>query len=93
MSISGMDVAGGRRTSHAQHRLRTVATDVVVWRGLNAIANHTTTRISIQTAGLTFGGTGLCSCRVRGVDGSCAKHSTVESYIVIYAPNSYTYCY
>jgi len=38
MSISGMDVAGGRRTSHAQHRLRTVATDVVVWRGLNAIA-------------------------------------------------------
>jgi len=36
-------------------------------------------------------GTGLCSCRVRGVDGSCAKHLTVESYMVIYAPNSYTY--
>jgi len=35
--------------------------------------------------------TGLCSCRVRGVDGSCAKHLTVESYMVIYAPNSYTY--
>ena len=33
----------------------------------------------------------LCSCRVRGVDGSCAKHLTVESYMVIYAPNSYTY--
>ena len=43
------------------------------------------TRISIQTAGLAFGGTGLCSYRVRGVDGSCAKHVTVESYTVIYA--------
>ena len=40
-------------------------------------------RISIQTAGLAFGGTGLCSCRVRGVDGSCAKHLTVESYMVV----------
>ena len=47
--------------------------------------------IAIQTAGLAFGGTGLCSCCVRGVDGSCAKHLTVESYMVIYAPNSYTY--
>ena len=55
--------------------------------------NHTTTRIRIQTAGLAFGGTGLCSCRVRGVDGSCAKHLTIESYMVIYAANSYTYCY
>jgi len=27
--------------------------------------------------GSAFGGTGLCSCRVRGVDGSCAKHLTV----------------
>ena len=53
-------------------------------------SNHTTTRIRIQTAGLAFGGTGLCSCHVRGVDGSCAKHLTVESYMVIYAPNSYT---
>ena len=51
-------------------------------------SNHTTTRI--QTAGLAFGGTGLC-CRVRGVDGSCAKHLTVESYMVSYAHNSYTY--
>jgi len=32
---------------------------------------------NIQTAGLAFGGTGLCSCRVRGVDGSCAKRLTV----------------
>ena len=39
--------------------------------------------ISIQTAGLAFGGTGLCSYRVRGVDGSCAEHLTVESYTVI----------
>jgi len=51
----------------------------------------TITRISIQTAGLAFGGTGLCSYRVKGVDGSCAKHLTVESYMVIYAANSYTY--
>jgi len=51
------------------------------------------TRISIQTAGLSFGGTGLWSCRVRGVDGSCAKHLTVESYTVIYAANSHTYYY
>jgi len=38
------------------------------------------TRISIQPAGLAFVGTCLCSYRVRGVDGSCAKHLTVESY-------------
>ena len=42
---------------------------------------HILTRISIQTAGLAFGGTGLCSYRVRGV-GSCAEHLTVESYMV-----------
>jgi len=28
-------------------------------------------------------GTGLCSYRVRGVGGSCAKHLTVESYTVV----------
>ena len=50
--------------------------------------NHITTRISIQTAGLAFGGTGLCTYRVRGVDGSCAQHLTVESYTVIYDANS-----
>jgi len=27
----------------------------------------------------------MCSYRVRGVDGSCAEHLTVESYTVIYA--------
>jgi len=37
----------------------------------------------MQTAGLAFGGTGLCSCPVTGVDGSCAKHLTVESYTVV----------
>ena len=58
---------------------------------VDCYSNHITTRISIQTAGLAFGGTGLCSCRARGVDGSCAKHLTVESYTVIYAANSYTY--
>jgi len=45
----------------------------------------------LQTAGLAFGG--LCSYRVRGVDGSYAKHLTVESYTVIYAANSHTYYY
>jgi len=47
------------------------------------------TRISIQTAGLAFGGTGLCFYRVRGVDGSCAKHLTVESYTVIICQQSH----
>jgi len=51
--------------------------------------NHTITRISIQTAGLAFGGTGLCSYRVRGVDGSCTEHLTVESYTVIICQQSY----
>ena len=32
--------------------------------------------VPIQTAGLAFGGTGLCSYRARGVDVSCAKHLT-----------------
>jgi len=50
-------------------------------------------RYSIQTAGLAFAGTVLCSYRVRGVDGSCAKHLTVESYTVIYVANSHTYYY
>jgi len=44
---------------------------------------HIITRIRIQTAGLAFGGTGLRSYHVRGVDGSCAKHLTVESYTVV----------
>ena len=44
---------------------------------------------SIQTAGLAFGSTGLCSYRVRGVDGSCAEHLTVESYTVFICQQSY----
>ena len=47
------------------------------------------TRISIHTAGLAFYGTGLCSYRVRGVNGSCAEHFTVESYTVIICQQSY----
>ena len=35
------------------------------------------------------GGTGLCSYRVRGVDGSCAEHLTVESYTIIISLQSY----
>jgi len=46
-----------------------------------AYSNHIITRLSIQTAGLAFGGTGLCSYRVRGVDGNCAEHLTVESFL------------
>jgi len=52
-------------------------------------SNHTVTQISIETAGLAFGGTGLCSYRVSGVDGSCAEHLTVESYTVIYVASSH----
>ena len=33
----------------------------------------------------------MCSYRDRGVDGSYARHLTVESYTVIYAANSHTY--
>ena len=44
---------------------------------MNAIVKHIT-RIRIPTAGVAFD-----RCRVRGVDGSCAKHLTVESYTVV----------
>ena len=58
-------------------------------------SNHIITRISNQTAELVFGGTGLCTYRVRGVDGSCAEHLTVEPYMVFIclSANSHTYCY
>ena len=55
--------------------------------------NRTITRFSIQTAGLAFGGTGLCSYRVRGVGGSRAEHSTVESYTIIISLQSYLLSY
>jgi len=49
---------------------------------------HIITRISIQTAGLAFGGTGLCSYRGRGVYGICAEHLTVficqQSYLLLF---------
>ena len=48
---------------------------------------------STQTAGLAFGGTDLCSYRVRGVDGSCTEHLTVESLIQSLSANSHTYWY
>jgi len=35
----------------------------------------------------------LIVLEVLNVDGSCAKHLTVESYTVIYAANSHTYYY
>ena len=59
-------------------RMRHLATDVA-W----------CVSVSIQTAGLAFGGTGLCSYRVRGVDGSCAKRLIVESFTVIICQQSY----
>jgi len=52
-------------------------------------SNHIITRISIQTAGLAFGGTGLCSYHVRGVDGICAEHLPVVSYMVFICQQSY----
>ena len=48
-----------------------------------AIEVVSTLVLASSTAGLEFGGTGLCSYRVRGVDGNCAEHLTVESYTVI----------
>jgi len=39
--------------------------------------------LSHSGAWISVRGTGLCSYRVRGVDGSCAKHLTVESYTVV----------
>ena len=51
-------------------------------------SNHVT-RISIQTAGLAFGATGLCCYRVRGVAGSCSERLTVESYTVVIYQQSY----
>ena len=44
------------------------------------------TRICIQTAGSAFG---LCSYRIRGNDGSCVEHLTVESYVVIICQQTY----
>ena len=44
---------------------------------------HIITPVIIHPAGLPFGGTGLCTYRVRGVDGSCAKRLTVEYYTVV----------
>ena len=40
-------------------------------------------RIRILTAGVAFGSTSLCSDHVRGVEGSCAKHLTVEFCMVV----------
>ena len=54
--------------------------------------NSAETTYSIQTAGLAFGGTGLCSYRVRGVGSSFAEHLTVESYKIIISLQSY-FCY
>jgi len=48
---------------------------------------------AVRSAALSDRPTGLCSYRVRGVDGSCAEHLTVESYTAIYATNSHTYYY
>ena len=50
------------------------------------MVKHIITRISIQTAGLAFGGTGLCYI---GVDGICAEHLTVESFTVFICQQSY----
>ena len=48
---------------------------------------------AVRSGALSDRPTSLCSYRVRGVDGSCAEHLTVESYTAIYAANSHTYYY
>jgi len=68
-------------------------TSVKALKAFECYSNNIITRISTQTAGLTFSGTSQCSYRVRDVDGSGEKHSTVESYMVVYAANSHTYYY
>ena len=50
-------------------------------KAFECYSNNIITRISTQTAGLTFSSTSQCSYRVRDVDGSGEKHSTVESYM------------
>jgi len=57
------------------------------------LQHRSPSRFSIQTAGLAFGGTSLCSYRVRGVGGSCAEHFTVESYTIIISLQSYLLSY
>jgi len=77
---------------HAGGVERTFQRRIITARRVLAMAwclsNHIIKRISIQTAGLAFGCTGLCCYRVRGVDGICAEHLTVESYTVftLYLP-------
>ena len=45
---------------------------------------HLPTRIRIPIAGVVFGRHhSQCSYRVRGVEGSCAKHLTIEFYMVV----------
>jgi len=45
---------------------------------------HLPTRIRIPIAGVAFGRHhSQCSYRVRGVEGSCAKHLTIEFYMVV----------
>ena len=73
-----------RRTSrHSQSRLasddsvsRRVASHAILQS--NAIVKHKTARVRMLE--WRSAGTGLCSYRVRRVDGSCAEHLTVESY-------------
>jgi len=48
-----------------------------------------TSRCSTTARLWRYGGTGLCSYRVRGVDISCEQHLTVESYTVIIFQQSY----
>jgi len=76
--------AAESKATHRSPRISGVKASLV-----ECYSNHITTRISIQTAGSAFGGTGLCSCRVRGVDDSRAEHLNVESYTVIYASNRF----
>jgi len=55
--------------------------------------NHIITRISIQIAGLAFGGTGLCSYRVRGVVWQLCKAFNCRILYGRHAANIHTYHY
>jgi len=54
---------------------------------------HILTRINIQTTGLAFGGTGLCSYRVRDVDNSLCKAFNCKILYGRHAANIHTYYY
>ena len=71
-----------------QDRETEVSFVYIIYNTMYKLVKHIITRIRISNAGVAFGRhRGVCSYRVRGVDGSCAKHLTVKS-LRSYAANT-----